>query len=47
MDYRVRRFLKDSIYYGPYISSSTTTRKRYKRANNRSARDAGTSWAMG
>ena len=36
-----------STYYGPYISSSTTTRKRHERASGGSVGDAGTSWAMG
>ena len=31
------------IYYGPYINSSTTTRKRYKRVSSSSAGDARTS----
>jgi hypothetical protein len=34
-------------YYGPYISSSRTTRKRYKQTSSGSAGDTGTSQTMG
>ena len=33
--------------YGPYISSSITTRNRYKQTSSGSAGDAGTSQTMG
>jgi hypothetical protein len=34
-------------YYGPYISSSRTTRKRHKQTSNGSAGDAKTSRTIG
>jgi hypothetical protein len=34
-------------YYGPYISSSRTTRKRYKQTSGRSAGGTRTSRTMG
>jgi hypothetical protein len=34
-------------YYGPYISSSRTTRKRHKQTSNRSAGDARASRTIG
>jgi hypothetical protein len=34
-------------YYGPYISSSRTTRKRYKQTSGRSAGGTGTSQTIG
>jgi hypothetical protein len=33
--------------YGPYISSSRTTRKRYKQTSSGSTGGTGTSWTIG
>jgi hypothetical protein len=47
MSLRLISNIRPSNYYGPYISSSRTTRKRHKQTSSRSAGGTRTSRTMG
>jgi hypothetical protein len=45
--YKISLIISPILYYGPYISSSRTTRKRYKQTSSRSVGGTRTSRTIG